>query len=121
MRPLFKVKDSNIDFKLPKYYDFGLWEDIHVTPITEENTEEVTVRFPDKNGWVDYWDFVLYENVDIIENYECPLNRFPVFLKRGSIIPMNVSTDDSHYGTAKSSGYLTVVVPFPKVGDKREG
>lgn len=114
MQPVTPVEDKTFDFSLtsPKYYDFTLWNNIHVSPITKDS-EKTTVHFPENsNEWVDYWDFTLY-NTNTLKNYEVPLNRFPIFLKRGSIIPMNVTTNDSHYGTEGSKGYLTIVIPYP--------
>ena len=39
--------------------------------------------------WVDYFNGDVYEGGCIINNYDCPLWKLPVFVKGGSIIPMN--------------------------------
>lgn len=54
MKPLFH-KQFWFTFFKPRYYDYTLWHDIHVTPVTE-NVTEVTVRLPKGDNWVDYWN-----------------------------------------------------------------
>ena len=39
--------------------------------------------------WVDYYNGDVYEGGRIINNYDCPLWKLPVFVKGGAIIPMS--------------------------------
>lgn len=38
--------------------------------------------------WVDYWNGDVYEGGQIVNNYDAPLWKLPVFVKLGAIIPM---------------------------------
>ena len=38
--------------------------------------------------WIDYWNGVRYEGPTTLDGYSAPLERLPVFVKAGSIVPM---------------------------------
>lgn len=38
--------------------------------------------------WIDYWDGTVYEGGRIVNNYDAPIWKLPVFVKAGAIIPM---------------------------------
>ena len=42
-----------------------------------------------EGSWVDYFTGQVYEGGRVINNFDCPIWKLPVFVKRGAIIPMN--------------------------------
>jgi alpha-glucosidase (family GH31 glycosyl hydrolase) len=96
-------------------YTFG--DDMLVAPIyRDETTRRVT--FP-AGDWIDYWnDRELYHGVREID-YPASLDRIPLFLRAGAIIPMDVSKNWTGHGTEKSAGVLTVLA-YPSGESQRE-
>jgi alpha-D-xyloside xylohydrolase len=43
-------------------------------------------------------------------NKDFPLDEFPVFVKEGAIIPMNIERDYSGFGTKENKGYITFLI-----------
>ncbi len=43
-------------------------------------------------------------------NYSVPLAQFPVFHRKGSILPLDVTSDECNHGDERSSGYLTLLI-----------
>lgn len=87
----------------PYHYLFG--EDILVAPIVAPGTSH-TVSLPE--GRWRYW----FDDREVIEgpktfsrNY--PLDEYPVFVRDGAILPMNISRDYTGIGDASWSDYLT--------------
>ncbi len=48
------------------------------------------------------------------------LDEFPVYIRKGSITPMEITTDDTGFGSALSSYYTTVLV-YPQNGSEKFG
>ncbi len=86
MRPL--VMDFNNDTKAisqPFEYMFG--KAFLVAPITEPNVAEREVYLPDMATWYNFWTGERLEGGQLI-NTAAPLDKIPLFVKAGSIIPM---------------------------------
>ena len=80
------------------------------------------IYLPEGN-WIDYFTGDLYQGGRILNNFEAPLWKLPLFIKQGAILPMtaahnNVSQMDKHLRVyelyAYSGGY-----PFSISGDIR--
>lgn len=90
------------------HYMFGDY--LLVAPIyKDELVNKITLP---KGKWR-YW----FDNSKIIEGpitfeQEFPLNEYPVFIKEGAIIPMNIERNYTGIGSESNSGYLTLLV-FP--------
>lgn len=88
------------------HYFFG--DDLLIAPIYKDELEnEVTLP----GGQWRYW----FDDKDIIEGNntifkEFPLDEYPVFIKQGAIIPMNIERDYTEIGSADDQGYLTFLV-----------
>lgn len=77
-------------------------------PFVTTSTQSLNFRLPG-GAWVDYWNEARVVSGNV--NAEpVPLGREPVFMRLGSIIPMEVSRSYTGHGTAESSGSLTVLV-----------
>ena len=101
-------------------YLFG--ESLMVCPVTEtmyykksatgaekqENPSKVrNVYLPEGCGWYDFWTNTYYEGGQWIEA-EAPIERIPLFVKEGSILPMQQSANST--AETVMSGNLTFVV-----------
>ncbi|WP_440133696.1 glycoside hydrolase family 31 protein [Chitinophaga sancti] len=62
-----------------------LGENIMVCPVTEKGAATRVVYLP-QGEWIDYWTGRHYEGKTYL-NAVCPLDKVPIFIKAGSIIP----------------------------------
>ncbi|MFB6341394.1 TIM-barrel domain-containing protein [Saccharicrinis sp. FJH62] len=71
-----------------------LGDAIFVKPITTEN-DTVSIVFPDEHQWINYWDSKeVFSSSDTITKYY-PIEKYPVFMRAGSIIPVANSDKNS--------------------------
>jgi alpha-D-xyloside xylohydrolase len=70
--------------KQPYEYMFG--EAILVAPITEAVATQRDVYLPESNDWYDFWTSISIKGGQTIKT-EAPLDKIPLFIKVGSIIP----------------------------------
>lgn len=68
------------------------------------------VKFPEQGSWIDFWDGdEKYPGGTIlIKQYD--LSDYPMFIKSGAILPLNVKNDLLHHGDTLSSGKTTFLV-----------
>ncbi len=98
-------------------YEYLLGDDLLVAPIFEEgNTRAVT--FP-KGDWIYMFDQTK-QYTGGIKTLSFPLDEYPVFIRKGAIIPMNVVNNETGHGSELSKNYTTVLV-YPQPGEKKFG
>jgi alpha-D-xyloside xylohydrolase len=86
MRPLvMDFKDDTTALNKP--YEYMLGKALLVTPITEPDVSEWNVYLPKSTKWVDFWTGKRFDGGQTIKT-AAPLNKIPLFVKAGSIIPM---------------------------------
>jgi alpha-D-xyloside xylohydrolase len=86
MRPLvMDFQEDPVALEQPYEYMFG--EAILVAPVTEFGIRESNVYLPQSTDWYDFWTKERYSGGQKV-TVETPLNRIPLFVKAGSIIPM---------------------------------
>ncbi|MHB1455834.1 MAG: glycoside hydrolase family 31 protein [Armatimonadota bacterium] len=71
-----------------KQYMYG--RDMLIAPITESANGKAALKdiyLPEGDNWYDYFTGEIYTGGQVV-NYECPLDRMPMFVRAGSIIPM---------------------------------
>lgn len=83
----------------PMYYDVGS------TPL-EGVRKTRTVYLPEGCKWFDFWDNQIYEGGQTIEA-EAPLERIPLYVRSGSILPM---TEDLQHANDRSPKQLYIRV-----------
>jgi alpha-D-xyloside xylohydrolase len=86
MRPMvmdFREDTTAID----QPYDYMFGKSILVAPITEAGISEWNVYLPKPVDWFDFWTGKRYSGGQIIKT-EAPLDKIPLFVKAGAIIPM---------------------------------
>jgi len=86
MRPLvMDFKNDQSALNQPYEYMFG--KALLVAPITEPNVSEWNVYLPKSSAWYDFWTGKRFEGGQTIKT-AAPLEKIPLFVKAGSIIPM---------------------------------
>lgn len=86
MRPL--VMDFNGDeAALSSKFEYMFGKSILAAPITEPNVSQWNVYLPKISDWFDFWTGKHYLGGQTIKA-DAPLDRIPLFVKAGSIIPM---------------------------------
>jgi alpha-glucosidase (family GH31 glycosyl hydrolase) len=76
-------------------------------------TTDVTtksVKFPAGSNWIDYWNEDMVYAGGTTVQYNAPLDRYPLFIRAGAIIPMNVKTAVTAHGDATSAGKVTLLI-----------
>ncbi|QYM78554.1 hypothetical protein K0B96_14810 [Horticoccus luteus] len=100
--------------------EFTVGTSLLVAPMLNMNPDR-KVYLP-AGRWFDFWD----EN----ESYQGPVtidwfkgwfvkDKFPLFVREGAIIPMEIANDVTGFGTAASKGYVTLAI-WPKAGGQSE-
>ncbi len=103
MKPLaFDFSKDTKVFNIEDQYLFG--DSLMICPITKAMYFEVgskplqrssytrSVYLPAGCGWYDYWTHAFYEGGQMIET-EAPLEKIPIFVKVGSILPLTQVKD----------------------------
>src|SRR5450759_1343025 len=86
MRPLIMdFKSDTAALKQPFEYMFG--KALLVSPVTEPNVKEWYVYLPEPATWYDFWTGKRFKGGQTIKT-PAPLDKIPLFVKAGSIIPM---------------------------------
>jgi len=86
MRPLvMDFKDDPTAIAQPYQYMFG--RSFLVAPVTAPDIKQWDVYLPKSNGWFDYWTGAYHNGGKSIKS-PAPLDKIPLFVKAGSIIPL---------------------------------
>ncbi|MGI6745488.1 MAG: Alpha-xylosidase [Firmicutes bacterium ADurb.Bin300] len=101
----------------PGEYIYLLGDDILVAPMFEQGDER-TILFP-QGEWISIVDDTK-QYTEGIKKLSFSLEDFPAFIRKGAIIPMNVTCDATGHGTSFSDGYTTVLI-YPQQGEKKFG
>ncbi|MDE7345956.1 MAG: glycoside hydrolase family 31 protein [Muribaculaceae bacterium] len=91
-RKVFDIKDQ---------YMFG---DIMACPVTDPGVDSREVYLPTGSDWYDFWTGTRYVGGETIDA-AAPINRLPLFVKAGSIIP---TTEVAEYSAASAGKPLTI-------------
>jgi len=90
----------------PGKHEFLLGDALLVAVMTGEEQNRV-VTFPE-GTWLDYWDNKLEYRGGQQVSVAVPEERSPVFVRLGSIIPLDVQNDAVNHGSAASKGWRTL-------------
>ena len=94
-----------------KKLEYKLGDNLFVSTIYDENNQNSkTIYFPEGSSWIDYWnDNNIYQGgTPATLNYSP--NQYPVFIRSGAIIPLNVDDTVTHHGSSVSKDYLTLLI-----------
>jgi alpha-glucosidase (family GH31 glycosyl hydrolase) len=96
---------------------YRLGEDLLVAPIvTREDWRRV--ELPPGDRWHDFWDDDEIIAGGTTLQYEAALDRMPLFIRAGAIIPMQVTDDETGHGGVGSSDALTLLL-YPDGATRR--
>jgi len=86
MRPL--VMDFNGDTDaVSRQFQYMFGKSILTAPVTEANVTEWNVYLPKSASWFDFWTGKQFKGGQTVKT-AAPLDKIPLFVKAGSIIPM---------------------------------
>lgn len=81
---------------------------IFTKAITSDNNK-VTFHLPIEGEWIDFWTGEKH-NAGSLISQSYPSNRFPLFIKSGAIIPLNITNDATGLGDASMKGRKTILI-----------
>jgi len=84
---ILEYPDDPVTWGKATRYEFLLGTDILVAPVYKPEDRRDSIYFP-KGQWIDYWDGTVYRGESLINNYHAPLDKLPLFVRSGAIIPM---------------------------------
>ncbi len=89
MRPM--IMDFNGDTEAVKQqYQFMFGKSLLVTPITESGITQQNVYLPKASTWYDFYTGISYNGGQIVKA-DAPLDKIPVFVKAGTILPIGAA------------------------------
>ncbi len=94
-------------------YEYMLGRDIFVAPLVEPSPKRV-INFPEEGAWVSFWDGKEYEGGESAE-LDFPLSRYPIFVRKGAVIPMDMPAG-SVFGPTKDELKPLTCLVYPKAG-----
>lgn len=111
IRAMFLEDENAYTLGKATQYQYMYGPSILVAPIykntradSEGNDQRDGIYLP-KGEWVDYFTGDVYAGGRIINNYDAPLWKLPVFIKRGAIIPVHKATNTPKELDAKYRAY----------------
>lgn len=108
IRPLFLEYPSDKTAR-SRDYQCLYGQNILVAPVHTEEDRLESLYLP-AGEWIDYWDWSSrIAGPKTFTNLEVPLERIPIYLRNGAIIPMEVRNDVTGHGDAYSEGKLTLL------------
>lgn len=68
-------------------YEYLLGKSFLIAPVYKDTTIRDSIYLPE-GKWIDYWDGKVYTGKQWLNGYNAPLEKLPLFVKSGAIIPM---------------------------------
>lgn len=84
---LLEYPDDPVTWGSDTKYEFLLGTDFIVAPVYKPEDYRDSIYFP-AGTWIDYWDGTHFEGNTWIHQYHAPLEKLPLFVRSGAIIPM---------------------------------
>lgn len=70
--------------------EFLLGGDYLVAPVFTKTTVRNGIYLPAGDQWVDYWTGRLYEGGQVLNGHPAPLDKLPIFVRAGAVVPQGV-------------------------------
>jgi len=90
-------------------YQFMNGESFLVAPVYKSQAKRDSIYLP-KGTWYDYWDGKAYTGNTWLNNYPAPLDKLPLFVKQGAIIPMYPAMN--YDGEKKADSLTLEIYPY---------
>ncbi|MCC5936590.1 MAG: glycoside hydrolase family 31 protein [Lunatimonas sp.] len=99
---------TRLQRRMPGKYHYLFGDDLLVAPIYEDRTDlEVTLPEGTWYYWLD--DREVFQGPQRISK-DFPMDEYPVFVKAGAIIPMQISRSYTGFGDERDEGLLTLLL-----------
>lgn len=114
LRPTFLDHEHDIN-TFEENDDYLLGKDLLVASVVEQDQRKREVYLPKNNaGWYDFYDHTYHLDGQTI-TADAPLEKIPLFVKAGAIIPM--SAREAYVDPQKDTYRELMVFPFIKAGE----
>lgn len=67
---------------------FMVGSDYLIAPVSTSSSVRNGIVLPSGSQWVDYWSGELYAGGQILNGYNAPLEKLPMFVRAGSVVPL---------------------------------
>lgn len=104
---VLEFPNDTTTFSSSTQYQFMSGEWMLVAPVYRAGDWRENIYFPQGNDWFDYWDGTKCEGGQWLKRYKARLDKCPVFIKAGAIIPMY---PDMNYVGEKPTDVLTLEI-----------
>lgn len=84
---VLEYPDDSVSSSDQVKYEFLLGKDLLVAPVYKSQDERDSIYLP-AGKWIDYWNEDEYQGKTTLPHYPAPLDKLPLFVKAGAIIPM---------------------------------
>jgi alpha-glucosidase (family GH31 glycosyl hydrolase) len=84
---VLEYPDDPLTWSKRTQYQFMSGEWLLVAPVYEDSPIRNDIYLP-AGKWIDYWDGREYFGPTILNGFETPLDKLPVFVKAGAVIPL---------------------------------
>jgi alpha-glucosidase len=84
---VLEYPDDPVTWSKRTQYQFMSGESFLVAPVYADTNVRDDIYLP-AGRWIDYWDGREYDGPTVVNGYPAPLDRLPLFVKAGAIIPM---------------------------------
>jgi len=84
---VLEFPDDPVTWSKRTQYQFMCGESLLVAPVYEDSPIRNDIYLP-AGKWVDYWNGQEYFGPTILNAFDTPLEKLPVFVKAGAILPM---------------------------------
>ncbi|QTF72438.1 NPCBM/NEW2 domain-containing protein [Arthrobacter woluwensis] len=79
--------DQAASYSAEANQQFMLGSDFLVAPVYTQSTVRNGIQLPAGQQWADYWTGKVYDGGQILNGYDAPLDRLPLFVRVGAVIP----------------------------------
>jgi len=84
---VLEFPDDPVTWSKRTQYQFMSGEWLLVAPVYQDANVRDDIYLP-AGKWIDYWDGTVFNGPIVLNSYAAPLDKLPVFVKAGAIIPM---------------------------------
>jgi len=84
---ILEYPDDTVARGTTTQYEFLLGKNFLVAPVYSDTAIRENIYLPE-GKWFDYWDGTIFKGKSFLNSYAAPLEKLPLFVKAGSIIPM---------------------------------
>ncbi|MBS1731131.1 MAG: DUF5110 domain-containing protein [Bacteroidetes bacterium] len=108
---VLEFPEDTVTYGTKTQYQFMNGEWLLVAPVYKSEGKRDSIYLPE-GKWFDYWNGKMYEGARWLNHFDAPLDKLPVFVKNGAILPMYPLMDFD--GQRKADTLTLEIYPFKK-------